>query len=71
MRNMVNRKKYCNVHHFNYSGYKCPFCENDRISSLSHRYVKVVEVVKPKVENNREITQNDIERLKEKFNRVF
>lgn len=70
MRNMVNRKKFCNVHRFNYSGCKCPFCENDRIMSLSHRYVPKVEVVKPKVEKE-EITENDIQRLMEKFNRVY
>ena len=37
-------KTYCPVHHFNYSGGTCPFCENDRIMFMVHKFDKPVIV---------------------------
>ena len=61
-------KTLCHVHMFNYSGNTCPFCEQERIDKMYKRFIKKSE---KQMENNsepKEITQSDIERLKEKFN---
>lgn len=59
---MSTFKKMCNIHRFNYSGRVCPFCEQERINKLASKFEK--RQVK---EENGEITQEDIERLKNKF----
>ncbi len=61
---MTTFKKMCNIHRFNYSGMKCPFCEQERISKLASKFIK-----KDIKKDNKEITQEDIERLKNKFNK--
>lgn len=65
-------KQVCPVHRFSYSGSVCPFCEKDRIDSLAHRFVKTVETnvvnVHKKKETQREITENDLQKLMDKFN---
>lgn len=64
---MANLKNFCNVHRFNYSGAKCPFCEQDRINSLAHRFNRNTE--KPKtITVEREITEADLNKLRMKFN---
>lgn len=65
-------KQICPVHRFSYSGNVCPFCEKDRIDSLAHRFAKTVETnvvnVHKKKEAQREITENDLQKLMDKFN---
>lgn len=64
---MATFKNFCNVHRFNYSGVNCPFCEQDRINSLAHRFNRKVE--KPKsVTVERDITEDDLNKLIMKFN---
>lgn len=64
---MATFKKFCSVHRFNYSGAKCPFCEQDRINSLAHRFNRNAE--KPEtITVEREITEADLNKLKMKFN---
>lgn len=64
---MTTFKNFCNIHRFNYSSVKCPFCEQDRINSLAHRFNRKVE--KPKsVTVEREITEADLNKLRMKFN---
>lgn len=59
-------KKYCPTHHFNFATLKCPFCEQERFHNLSKRYCK--EEYKPRtVVKEREITIDDLEQLKQKF----
>ena len=29
---MDTNKKYCQIHHFSYTGFECPFCLQDRLS---------------------------------------
>lgn len=65
---MATFKNFCNVHRFNYSGVKCPFCEQDRINSLANRFNRNAE--KPKtITVEREITEADLNKLRMKFNR--
>ncbi len=59
-------KKLCLTHMFYYSGNKCPFCEQERISHMHKRFDKKQE---KKVSKNKEVTQSDLEKLCQKFNR--
>ena len=66
-------KQICPVHRFSYSGSVCPFCEKDRINRLAHRFVKTIESNdvndhNDKKEIQREITENDLQKLMDKFN---
>ena len=66
-------KQFCTVHCFSYSSSVCPFCEKDSINRLAHRFGKsresnVVSVHNHKKEIQREITENDLQKLMDKFN---
>lgn len=66
-------KQICPIHRFSYSGNVCPFCERDRINGLAHRFVKTVESNANSVHNDKkrtqhEITENDLQKLMNKFN---
>lgn len=68
-------KKYCVIHHFYHTGEECPFCSSERIRALSRKFNKDKTEDKPKKvshkkEKNKEkeITQIDLEKLKNKFN---
>ena len=65
---MATFKHFCSIHRFNYSGAKCPFCEQDRINSLAHRFNRNNEKSKT-VTVEREITEADLNKLRMKFNR--
>lgn len=60
-------KQICPTHHFAYSGRLCPFCEKERLENLSSRFSKKQEPVK--VEKEREVTDDDLQRLMSKFNK--
>ena len=64
---MATFKHFCSIHRFNYSGAKCPFCEQDRINSLAHRFNRNTEKSKT-VTIEREITEADLNKLRMKFN---
>lgn len=57
-------KKYCNTHCFNYNGNVCPFCENDKIMKLQSQFLKLGK----KIKQAQEVTEEDINNLKLKFN---
>lgn len=64
-------KNLCQTHHLFYSGHSCPLCNQERLQDYAHRFVKTVQqpVVKTKKEEvSREITENDLMKLMEKFN---
>lgn len=70
-------KKYCSIHHFYYGGEECPFCASERVQALSRKFNKDKIEDKPKKDsfkkeknksNDKEITQTDLEKLKNKFN---
>ena len=65
-------KQICPIHRFAYSGNVCPFCKRDRIDGLAHRFVKTVENNVVSDHNTRgiqnEITENDLQKLMNKFN---
>ena len=60
-------KTICPIHHFSYSGSVCPFCEKERLDRLATRFVKEEDRRKPLKE--KEITENDIQKLLNKFNK--
>lgn len=66
-------KQICPVHRFSYSGSVCPFCERERIENLAHRFVKSDNqsnvVQKEETVKEREINENDLQKLMAKFNR--
>ena len=64
---MATFKNFCRIHRFNYSGAKCPFCEQDRINSLAHRFNRNNEKSKT-VTVEQEITEADLNKLRMKFN---
>ena len=64
---MATFKHFCSIHRFNYSGAKCPFCEQDRINSLAHRFNRNNEKSKT-VTVEQEITEADLNKLRMKFN---
>ena len=64
-------KTICPIHRFMYKGDVCPLCEKERIDSLAKRYVnngnkERVSLNKEK-KLDREISENDINKLLEKF----
>ena len=66
-------KQICPVHRFSYSGSVCPFCEKDSSGALIQCFGKsresnVVSVHNHKKEIQREITENDLQKLMDKFN---
>lgn len=60
-------KTLCPIHHLYYSSTECPLCRNERIERLANRYVKPINPV-GKDNKERDITNIDIEKLKNKFN---
>ena len=52
-------KKYCQLHHYFYSEIECPFCLKERVKKFSVN----------KINKNNEITENDLNKLVEKFNK--
>lgn len=63
-------KTYCPVHHFNYSGGTCPFCENDRIMFMVHKFDKPKNKQLKKVinENKEQPSQEQLNALMNHFN---
>lgn len=62
----MSPKMYCSIHHFSYSTTECPFCIKDRVDSAVKRMEKNKQ---PKVEENKEVTEESIfEELSKKFN---
>lgn len=59
-------KQFCTIHHFYFDGNHCPFCEKERLNELAQRYVR--EPIKKKNED-RKISQDDLDKLVSKFNR--
>lgn len=59
-------KKYCPTHHFYYTGEECPFCRQERIQKLDKRFNKK-PVVEKESDADKEITMDDIQKLKDKF----
>lgn len=58
-------KKICPVHRFSYSSDRCPFCEKERIGNMARKFMKAPG----KKEEDRGISQSDLEKLMEKFNK--
>ena len=61
-------KNYCSTHHFYYKSLTCPICEKERIQRLEREYVKINDSKKNVIQEEREITEEDINKLKNKFN---
>ena len=66
-------KQICPIHHFSYSGNKCPFCEQERLENLSKKFVVIdhLDVIgnyKPKTSYDIDITEEQLKKLTDKFN---
>ena len=59
-------KKFCPTHHLYYNGVECPMCLQDRVSKLEKHYTPTQEP--KKIQEEREITESDLEALVNKFN---
>ena len=59
-------KQICPLHHFFFNGNNCRFCEQERIERLSQKFDNNVSQIKK--EKTHEITEDDLEKLKQKFN---
>ncbi|MBP5723833.1 MAG: hypothetical protein J6X18_09725 [Bacteroidales bacterium] len=57
-------KTTCPIHRFSYSGRECPFCAKEHKERIESLYAdEIAEYTKPK-----ELTDDDISKLSEKFN---
>lgn len=59
-------KEICTIHRFYYSGRECPLCAQERFRKLSHRF-PIQEKTESKPNRDREITNDDLNRLVNKF----
>ena len=63
------QKTLCPTHHLFYTAVECPLCRQERLEHYSRKYAGNTSEVKPKVEKDREITADDLSKLKNKFNK--
>lgn len=62
-------KKICQIHHYSYNGNTCPFCEKDKVNYLIKKYgCEDTTEETHKKRKEREINEEDIQKLKNKFN---
>lgn len=65
-------KKFCATHHLYYNGTECPMCLSERLNYYDHKYNGKTEDVKQEKafkKKDREINEDDISKLMEKFNK--
>ena len=65
-------KKFCATHHLYYNGTECPMCLSERLNYYDHKYNSKTEDVKQEKafkKKDREINEDDISKLMEKFNK--
>ena len=64
-------KKLCPTHHLYYTGERCPLCESERIESYASKFGKygnnTVDDKQQKAEKERDINEEDLERLINKY----
>lgn len=61
-------KTLCPIHHLFYNGAECPLCKQERIDRYSQKFGKKTGEKKPVEKEDREITENDLQKLIDKFN---
>lgn len=65
-------KKFCATHHLYYNGTECPMCLSERLNYYDHKYNGKTEDVKQEKafkKKDRDINEDDISKLMEKFNK--
>ena len=66
---MSDKKNFCSIHHFYYNGGVCPLCEKERIDRMVDLYgPKEEQTIKEEKVKDREINEDDLARLVNKFN---
>ena len=64
-------KKLCPTHHLYYNGERCPLCESERIENYASKFGKygngTVDDKQQKAEKERDINEEDLERLINKY----
>lgn len=63
----MSNKKYCPIHCFNYSGHKCPICEQERVDRMVFRFANPI-MAKEIEKEGKKITQEALNNLLAKFN---
>lgn len=58
-------KSICPVHHYRYTGARCPICEKERINNMVRRFVPKEPVIEEVEEASKDLDWND---LADKFN---
>lgn len=58
-------KNICPVHHYRYTGARCPICEKERINNMVRRFVPKEPVIEEVEEPSKDLDWND---LADKFN---
>ena len=63
-------KTLCSIHHLFYMGSECPLCRQERVDSYRQRFChhEVEKPIKKEEKKNRVITDDDINKLINKFN---
>lgn len=61
-------KTLCPIHRLFYTGNECPICRQERSERYAQRFAHRTVSVN-KINENREITENDINKLLNKFNK--
>lgn len=62
-------KNYCPTHHLYYNGSECPLCREERTATYVKKFGKTdASEEKKKFKNEREINEDDITKLMDKFN---
>ena len=65
-------KKFCATHHLYYNGTECPMCLSERLNYYDYKYNgKTEDVTQEKTfkKKDRDINEDDISKLMEKFNK--
>ena len=65
-------KKFCATHHLYYNGAECAMCLSARLNYYDHKYNSKTEDVKQEKafkKKDRDINEDDISKLMEKFNK--
>lgn len=60
-------KKLCPIHYYYYEGSECPLCMQERMQKMSTRFYQNDSVEKDETAGNEEITEDLLNKLKEKF----
>ena len=63
-------KNFCQIHHYYYEGIECPLCSQERFERYAKKYSnRSYQNIEKQENKTREITQEDLNKLVDKFKR--